>query len=206
MSTKSPPSRVDLPSSDLPRLELEDDDGTFRLYELELWPTNEALQWQETLVKLGLEPMGLALSEDMETDSAEGAPRVVLARTLASKLDALGLAKTLRALCSNVYFVGEVNGQRARQRLRDEALWNSHFRGRTMDVYRIVGWVLRENLRDFINAGRSFGGALQTIWLSVSGLLKVAEGVAAGMEAPATSSDPPSSIPSTEMEPTASSS
>lgn len=135
------------------------------LYELELWPTSKALEWQHRLLQLGLEPAAMLMDEG---DPNEMGKFGMVARTLTSKLETNKLDALLTGLLGSVYLVGDHEGKPTVQRVTDKGLWEHHFRGRLMLVHRLAWWVLEENFADFIGAARSFVEALQKLWQSVS--------------------------------------
>lgn len=144
-------------------------DGT--TYQLELWDTDTALQWQHRILQLGLEPIAMLLTDAADATSVEEMPYVVLARTIAKKLDAAQVDKLIKGLLANVSIVGEHAGKEMLTRITDKATWSVHFRGRLMTAHRLAWWVLEENLADFIGAARSFVGVLQQLWQHVSKLM-----------------------------------
>lgn len=154
MSTPQAPTR---------RKEFDD-----QVFELELWPTSKALEWQHTLVQLGLEPAAMLVDDTPEDASLDQAKYATLARTIAGKLERHRIDKLMQDLLSHVWLVGEHDGKETRQRVSEKGAFDSIFRGRLMLVHRIAWWVLEENFADFIVAARSFVAVLRELWQTVS--------------------------------------
>lgn len=171
------------------RMEIEDE-----VFELEIWPTSKALEWQHKLIQIGLEPAAMLMDETPEGATLDQGQYATLARTIATKLDAHGVDKLMHGLLSHVWLIGSLDGKETRQRVTDKGAWDRIFAGRLMLVHRLAWWVLEENFADFIGAARSFVGVLRDLWQNVL-LVKRASEPSASAAAPieATAADAPSS-------------
>lgn len=187
MSTPTTPTR---------RQEFDD-----QLFELELWPTSKALEWQHTLVQLGLEPAAMLVDDTPEDASLDQAKYATLARTIATKLERHRIDKLMQDLLSHVWLIGSHEGKETRQRVCEKGAFDVIFRGRLMLVHRIAWWVLEENFADFIVAARSFVAVLRELWQTVSRITRDASSSAsaAADSIDATATDPSSaSTPAAE--------
>lgn len=146
--------------ADWPRLELPRPGGPPETYVLELFATSKALEWQQRLANFGLEPLAMMLSErELPWSSAFDADLVVLSKTIIAKVNAEGLALFLTQLLSGVYLLRQAEHGIVAEPLAKD--FEHRFRGRSLDVYRLAGWVLQENFRDFIVGVRWIGEALR---------------------------------------------
>ncbi len=144
-------------------------DGT--LYELELWDTDTALDWQQRLMQLGLDSVGQMLSDTPEGATIDDSRLATVARTLTRKLQDQPVPQLLKGMLSHVWIITSVQGKEARQRLTDPGTWKTAFAGKLLTAHKLAWWVLEVNLKDFIDAARSYVADLQQLWQSVSKLM-----------------------------------
>jgi hypothetical protein len=165
-------------------------------YEVQLWPTSVALEWQERLAFLGLEPLAMLLAErQIPWTNVENDDMVVIARTLLQRLrdEGLQLAPLLKKVIEGAAF--EVKNSPEGPVLLELKAYETRFRGRTKDVYRLALFVLEANLADFIDAVRS-----SAVVRRLSLLLASSDASAGGETATDPSSTPPSPSTSTAAE------
>lgn len=163
-------------------------------YELELWPTSQALEWEHLLMQLGLEPAAMMMSESEPGAPIDESQFVALARSLAAKLEKHRIDKLMKDLMSGVSIVGTFEGKPMRKAVADKATWDNHFRGRLKDLHELAWWVLAENFSDFIGAARSYVEALRETLQKLSLVTQsVGSTGSAAVPVETTASDPPSS-------------
>jgi hypothetical protein len=156
------------------------------MYEVQLWPTSKALEWQERLAFLGLEPLAMLLAErQMPWSSVENDDMVVVARTLLERLrsENLPLASTLKSILDGAVF--ELRGDTPVEITKQG--YETRFAGKTKDVYALALFVLEANLADFIDAVRS-----SAVVRRVSSLLASSDATGGSETAMDPSSTPPS--------------
>lgn len=142
-----------------------------QLYELELWDTDTALEWQQRLLQLGLDSVGQMLSDIPEGATLDEQRLAVVARTLTRKLQDQPVPQLLKGLLSHAWIITSVQGKEARQKLTDPGTWKMAFAGKLLTAHKLAWWVLEVNLADFIDAARSYVADLQLLWRSVSRLM-----------------------------------
>lgn len=148
----------------------EGTDGEGR-YRLKLWPTSDSFEWQFRLSRMGLEAAAAAIanagrewSDLGEADFAE------IARTIIRCVEREGLAPFMRALLEGVSILEEgPSGKEVAIPLTGKGGgYETRYAGRSMHLYKLAGWVIRENLADFIPAVAWIGEALDRLKSSES--------------------------------------
>jgi len=137
-------------------------------YKLELWITSEAFAWQARLAEVGLESVAMALSDSKRAwATLREADMPAIARTILEKVDAADLPKFIEKLLAGVYIVLDGGKGTVEKKLAD-AGYETRYRGKTMTLYKLAGWVIAENFADFMIAARWIAAALRALYTSAS--------------------------------------
>jgi hypothetical protein len=145
-----------------PKLEMDGES-----YLLDLWTTSDNFEWQQRLAELGLEAVAMLFEErKQEWADLTEADYPVIARELLSKLDRQRLGPTVKDLLKGVTRFDKAKNGTVPVRVLDN--FDMKYRGQTLHVYKLCGWVIAENLSDFMIAARWLGKALQSAFSTVS--------------------------------------
>lgn len=132
-------------------------------YRLELWMTSDAFSWQARLAEVGLESAAMALSStDRSWATLREADFPAIARTILEKVEAAVLPTFMQQLLAGVYIELDA-GKGVTWKKLAEAGYETRFRGRTLTLYKLAGWVIAENFKDFMTAARWIAAALRAL-------------------------------------------
>lgn len=135
-------------------------------YRLTLWPTSEAFDWQYRLARLGLESAASAISASgREWSDLEEADFASVAQTVLRSVEREGLSEFIKGILGKVEVLEENDeGKEVAVLLVGKGGgYEVRYAGRTMHLYRLVGWVIRENFSDFIPAVDWIAGVLDSL-------------------------------------------